>query len=115
MNPDQRITISNDELFTVRDAMRELNRIVDRIESGEIEKAVLVRRGKMVAVVAALPEWQRTVVANFDNPQGWARRYVIDGIDPRTGDVVLKEMDALHDPPEPTAKELGLMPEDGRG
>jgi antitoxin (DNA-binding transcriptional repressor) of toxin-antitoxin stability system len=48
------ILVSNSELFTVRDAMRGLNRIVDRIERGEIEKAVLMRNGRMVAVVAPL-------------------------------------------------------------
>jgi hypothetical protein len=49
------ISVSNDELFTVREAMRSLNRIVDRIERGEIEKAVLMRNGRMVAVVCTLP------------------------------------------------------------
>jgi hypothetical protein len=36
------------------DAMRGLNRIVDRIEAGEIEKAVLMRGGRMVAVIRPL-------------------------------------------------------------
>jgi antitoxin (DNA-binding transcriptional repressor) of toxin-antitoxin stability system len=48
------ILVGNGELVTVRDAMRVLNRIVDRIESGEIEKAVLTRKGRMVAVVVPL-------------------------------------------------------------
>lgn len=56
MPRSERVVTCNEELFTVRDAMRELNRIVDRIESGELEKAVLMRRGKMVAVVAPLRE-----------------------------------------------------------
>lgn len=46
-----KIAVANEELVTVRDAMRELNRIVDALEAGEQEKAVLTRKGKMVAVV----------------------------------------------------------------
>lgn len=45
------IVTSNDELYTVREAMRGLNQIVTRIEDGEIDKAVLMRHGKMCAVV----------------------------------------------------------------
>lgn len=44
------------ELFSVRDAMRELNRIVDKLQRGEIEQAVLMKGTKMVAVITAVPQ-----------------------------------------------------------
>lgn len=51
---EPRVCVSNAELFTVREAMRGLNRIVDRIEAGDLDKAVLMRGGRMVAVVTRL-------------------------------------------------------------
>lgn len=48
------ITVSNDELVTVRDAMRGLNRMVDQLVAGDADKFVLTRHGKMVAVVVPL-------------------------------------------------------------
>lgn len=51
-----RLLTCNEEMFTIRDAMRELNVIVRRIEEGEIEKAILMRKGKMVAAVVPLNE-----------------------------------------------------------
>jgi len=61
-----RVEVSNDELRTVRDAMRELNRLVDRLESGDAEKFVLTQRGRMRAVVVSLEHFatlQRSVDA----------------------------------------------------
>ena len=49
-----RIRVSNDELKTVRDAMRELNRLVDALESGDSEKFVLCQNNRMRAVVISL-------------------------------------------------------------
>lgn len=46
-----RIHVSNDELVSVRAAMRGMNRMVDQLESGEAEKFVLMKKGRMVAVV----------------------------------------------------------------
>jgi hypothetical protein len=54
-----RVEVSNDELRTVRDAMRELNRLVDRLESGEAEKFVLTQRNQMRAVVVSLDHFAR--------------------------------------------------------
>lgn len=54
-----KIAVANEELVTVRDAMRELNRIVDALEAGEQEKAVLTRKGKMVAVVVPIEVFAR--------------------------------------------------------
>ena len=49
-----RVEVSNDELHTVRDAMRELNRLVERLECGEAEKFVLTQRNQMRAVVVSV-------------------------------------------------------------
>jgi hypothetical protein len=48
------VRVANDELATVREAMRELNRLVDALESGELEKVVLTQRNRMRAVVVSL-------------------------------------------------------------
>lgn len=48
------VRVSNDELYTVRDAMRGLNRLVDRLEQGESDKIVLTQHNQMRAVVVSL-------------------------------------------------------------
>lgn len=48
------VTVSNDELRTVRDAMRELNRMVDLLSRGDLSKFVLTHRNKMKAVLLPL-------------------------------------------------------------
>lgn len=48
------VRVSNDELYTVRDAMRGLNRLVDRLEQGESDKIVLTQYNRMRAVVVSL-------------------------------------------------------------
>ena len=52
--PVGEITTSNDELRTVRDAMRELNRMVDALNRGEEHKFVLTHRNRMRAVVVSV-------------------------------------------------------------
>ena len=49
-----RIEVSNDELRTVRDAMRELNRMVDALDRGEQQKFVLTKNNRLRAVVVSL-------------------------------------------------------------
>jgi hypothetical protein len=49
-----KVEVSNAELRTVRDAMRELNRMVEALESGESEKFVLTQRNQMCAVVVSV-------------------------------------------------------------
>ena len=49
-----KVEVSNDELRTVRDAMRELNRLVDQLECGGSEKYILTKNGRMRAVVISL-------------------------------------------------------------
>jgi hypothetical protein len=50
----QEFEVSNDELRTVREAMRELNRLVESLERGESEKFVLTKNGQMRAVVLSV-------------------------------------------------------------
>jgi hypothetical protein len=49
-----KVEVSNDELRTVRDAMRELNRMIEELESGASEKYVLTKSGQMRAVVLSV-------------------------------------------------------------
>lgn len=48
------LTVANAELATVREAMRELNRMVDSLERGERQKLVLTRRNRMRAVLISI-------------------------------------------------------------
>jgi hypothetical protein len=48
------VRVANDELLTVREAMRELNRIIAALERGELDKVVLTQRNQMRAVVVSL-------------------------------------------------------------
>jgi PHD/YefM family antitoxin component YafN of YafNO toxin-antitoxin module len=45
--------VSNDELCTVRQAMRELNRLLLQLEGGALEKLVLTQRNQMRAVIVS--------------------------------------------------------------
>jgi hypothetical protein len=51
------VRVSNAELASVRDAMRELNRMIDALEHGELDKIVLTRRNRMRAVVITLERY----------------------------------------------------------
>jgi hypothetical protein len=48
------VRVANHELATVREAMRELNRLVAALEHGELEKVVLTNRNQMRAVIVSL-------------------------------------------------------------
>jgi hypothetical protein len=52
--PSAAVRVANDELSTVREAMRELNRLIEALERGELEKVVLTQRNRMRAVVVSL-------------------------------------------------------------
>ncbi|HEY3827674.1 MAG TPA: hypothetical protein VGL57_00625 [Solirubrobacteraceae bacterium] len=54
-----KVDVSNEELRSVRDAMRELNRMVDSLESGDSEKFVLCQNNQMRAVVVSLDTFSR--------------------------------------------------------
>jgi PHD/YefM family antitoxin component YafN of YafNO toxin-antitoxin module len=51
------VSVSNAELASVRDAMRELNRMIDALEQGELDKIVLTQRNRMRAVVISLERY----------------------------------------------------------
>lgn len=48
------MSVSNDELVTVREAMRGLNRFVEELQRGERDKLVLTKHGQMMAAVVPL-------------------------------------------------------------
>lgn len=52
-----RVEVSNDELRTIRDATRELGKLVESLESGNAEKFVLTKHGQMRAVVVSLDSY----------------------------------------------------------
>jgi hypothetical protein len=53
------VEVSNVELHTVRDAMRELHRMIDALDRGEMQKIVLTHRNQMRAVVVSVEEYAR--------------------------------------------------------
>jgi hypothetical protein len=48
---EMHLRVSNDELATVREAMRELGHLLDRLDRREVDKIVLTQRNQMRAVV----------------------------------------------------------------
>jgi PHD/YefM family antitoxin component YafN of YafNO toxin-antitoxin module len=63
-----KVEVSNDELRTVRDAMRELNRMVDSLESGHSEKFVLCQNNRMRAVVVSVETFSRLRAMAAEQP-----------------------------------------------
>jgi PHD/YefM family antitoxin component YafN of YafNO toxin-antitoxin module len=55
--PVQSVRISNHELATVREAMRELHRLLAQLDQGEVEKVVLTQRNQMRAVLITLERY----------------------------------------------------------
>jgi antitoxin (DNA-binding transcriptional repressor) of toxin-antitoxin stability system len=51
------VRVSNHELATVREAMRELHRLLAQLEHGEVEKVVLTQRNQMRAVLITLERY----------------------------------------------------------
>ena len=49
--PTDSLRVANAELATVRDAMRELTRLLAKLDAGELEKIVLTQRNQMRAVI----------------------------------------------------------------
>lgn len=52
------IPIENQEMVTARQLNREFSRVFSRLEKGEVEKIVVTRRGKMVAIVVAPEDYE---------------------------------------------------------
>jgi hypothetical protein len=63
-----KVEVSNEELRTVRDAMRQLNGMIEMLERGESEKFVLTKHGQMRAVVLSVGDFSRMRAA-IANPQ----------------------------------------------
>ena len=57
--PAQSVRVSNHELATVREAMRELSRLLAQLEAGELEKVVLTQRNQMRAVLITLEHYAK--------------------------------------------------------
>ncbi|MGO9955252.1 MAG: hypothetical protein ACLP50_04640 [Solirubrobacteraceae bacterium] len=55
--PAQSVRVCNHELATVREAMRELPRLLTQIEHGEVEKVILTQRNQMRAVLITLERY----------------------------------------------------------
>ena len=51
--------VSNHELATVREAMRELHRLLAALEHGELDKVVLTQQNQMRAVLITLERYSR--------------------------------------------------------
>jgi PHD/YefM family antitoxin component YafN of YafNO toxin-antitoxin module len=45
------LNVSNEELATIRQAMRELHRLIAALEHGQLEKIVLTQKNQMRAVL----------------------------------------------------------------
>jgi PHD/YefM family antitoxin component YafN of YafNO toxin-antitoxin module len=57
--PPQSVRVSNQELATVREAMRELHRLLAQLEHGELDKVVLTQRNQMRAVLLTLERYSQ--------------------------------------------------------
>jgi PHD/YefM family antitoxin component YafN of YafNO toxin-antitoxin module len=55
--PARSVTVANAELATVREAMRELNRLLDQLDEGTLEKIVLTQRNQMRAVLLTVERY----------------------------------------------------------
>ncbi len=55
--PAESLRVSNSELATVREAMRELHRLLAQLDDGELEKVVLTQRNQMRAVLVTLERY----------------------------------------------------------
>jgi PHD/YefM family antitoxin component YafN of YafNO toxin-antitoxin module len=57
----QSLRVSNQEFATVREAMRELGRLLAALDRGELEKVVLTQRNQMRAVLITLEHYAELV------------------------------------------------------
>jgi PHD/YefM family antitoxin component YafN of YafNO toxin-antitoxin module len=56
-DPARTLTVSNAELATVREAMRELHRLIDALDDGQVEKIVLTQKNQMRAVLISVERY----------------------------------------------------------
>lgn len=55
------LNVKNEELRTLREAMRELTALLDQLEKGDIEKVVLTSRGRMRGVLVSVDKFSELV------------------------------------------------------
>lgn len=53
------IPVKNEEMVSVRDLARTYASLIDRLSGGEVRKLVLMKHGKMEAVVITPEEYER--------------------------------------------------------
>ena len=58
-DPAHSVRVSNAELATVREAMRELHRLLAQLDQGELEKIVLTQRNQMRAVLITIERYNQ--------------------------------------------------------
>ena len=63
------LQISNHELATVREAMRELPHLLAALEHGQLEKIVLTQRNQMRAVIVSLERYTQLEQDAADAPE----------------------------------------------
>lgn len=56
-DPVDALTVSNAELATVREAMRELHRLLAALDAGQLDKIVLTQRNQMRAVLLSVERY----------------------------------------------------------
>ncbi|MGI8505802.1 MAG: hypothetical protein ACR2MK_03180 [Solirubrobacteraceae bacterium] len=56
--PDRSVRVSNAELATVREAMRDLHRLLAVLDQGQLDKIVLTQRNQMRAVLVTLERYR---------------------------------------------------------
>jgi antitoxin (DNA-binding transcriptional repressor) of toxin-antitoxin stability system len=54
-NPEVRV--ANPELVTVREAMRDMSRLLNALDTGDVEKVVLTQRNQMRAVLITVERY----------------------------------------------------------
>jgi hypothetical protein len=55
--PAAGVRVSNQELATVREAMREMHHLLAALDRGELEKVVLTQRNQMRAVLISIERY----------------------------------------------------------
>lgn len=63
------MTMHPSELRGVRDAMRTMPKLVKSLEDGEVEKYVLMKRGRVVAVLLNVDDYSEMVEKAKQNPK----------------------------------------------